>query len=188
MLFYGAALVLLGIFHNLMWWHVGYWARLTEAELTEEKRRAFTLTWIVGPVLYGACLGLAFITSNFPGRICPSRNPLLAAHVSGSDAGTAGAKQQARRRASLELSALTPTGACPGHRFRCSAVRLAVGEALWVSWSTWIVQCLQTDSREESDIRHWVGQGCCETISGAWHSQVRDGAYGFATYSFILVL
>jgi len=65
-LFYGAALVLLGIFHNLMWWHVGYWARLTEAELTEEKRRAFTLTWIVGPVLYGACLGLAFITLEFP--------------------------------------------------------------------------------------------------------------------------
>jgi uncharacterized membrane protein len=60
-IFYGATLIVLGIIHNMTWWYVGYWARLTSTEMTDVKRRALTLTWIPGPILYAVCLGLAWI-------------------------------------------------------------------------------------------------------------------------------
>jgi TMEM175 potassium channel family protein len=59
--FYGGTLAVLGIFHNLLWWYGAYRARLTGPEVTEQKRRALTLTWMAGPVLYGACVGLALL-------------------------------------------------------------------------------------------------------------------------------
>jgi hypothetical protein len=60
-LFYGGTLFVLGIFHNLIWWYAAYWARLTSPGLPARKRRALTLTWLGGPVLYGAALALAYI-------------------------------------------------------------------------------------------------------------------------------
>jgi uncharacterized membrane protein len=58
-LFYGGTLVVLGIFHNLIWWYGAYRARLTSPALTALKRRSLTLTWLAGPVLYAICIGLA---------------------------------------------------------------------------------------------------------------------------------
>ncbi len=59
-LFYGGTLAVLGIFHILIWWYGAYRARLTSPDLTAQKRRALTLTWMAGPVLYGVCVGLAW--------------------------------------------------------------------------------------------------------------------------------
>lgn len=59
--FYGVTLAILGIFHNLMWWYGAYRARLTSADLARPKRRALTLRWIVGPILYLACVALAWV-------------------------------------------------------------------------------------------------------------------------------
>jgi uncharacterized membrane protein len=59
--FYGGTLAVLGIFHNLIWWYGAYRARLTSPDLTAQKRRALTLTWMAGPVLYGVCVGLAWL-------------------------------------------------------------------------------------------------------------------------------
>jgi uncharacterized membrane protein len=59
-IFYGGTLVVLGIFHNLLWWYGAYQARLTSPEVTAQKRRALTLTWLAGPLLYGVCVGLAW--------------------------------------------------------------------------------------------------------------------------------
>jgi uncharacterized membrane protein len=59
-LFNGGTLAVLGIFHNLLWWHGAYKARLTSPALTPPKRRALTLTWMVGPVLYAIYVGLAW--------------------------------------------------------------------------------------------------------------------------------
>ncbi len=61
MIFYGGTLVVLGFIHNLTWWHTAYGARLTPSDLSAAKRRALTLTWIPGPILYAVCLGLAWI-------------------------------------------------------------------------------------------------------------------------------
>jgi uncharacterized membrane protein len=60
-IFYGTTLVILGIVHNLMWWYAAYWARLTSPHFPEAKRRALSLTWIVGPVAYAVCVGLAWL-------------------------------------------------------------------------------------------------------------------------------
>lgn len=60
-LFYGCTFVLLGIFHNLLWWHAAYWGRLTLPGLPARKWRALTLTWLGGPILYGLCVALALI-------------------------------------------------------------------------------------------------------------------------------
>lgn len=60
-LFYGGTLALLGIFHNLMWWYGAYRARLSSPVLTPPKRRALTLRWSAGPVLYGACVVLGLV-------------------------------------------------------------------------------------------------------------------------------
>ena len=66
-LFYGGGtLAVLGIFHNLIWWYGAYRARLTSPDLTTQKRRALTLTWMAGPVLYGGA-------SDSPGGIRESR-------------------------------------------------------------------------------------------------------------------
>ncbi len=60
-LFYGGTLFFLGIFHNLIWWYAAYSAHLTSPSLSAHKRRALTLTWLGGPVLYGAAVALALI-------------------------------------------------------------------------------------------------------------------------------
>ncbi len=60
-LFYGGTLALLGVFHNLLWWYGAYRAHLTSPEVTAQKRRALTLTWVAGPLLYGAAVGLAWL-------------------------------------------------------------------------------------------------------------------------------
>ncbi len=60
-LFYGGTLALLGIFHNLLWWYGAYWRRLTSPDLTARERRALTLTWMAGPVLYGACMAFGWL-------------------------------------------------------------------------------------------------------------------------------
>jgi TMEM175 potassium channel family protein len=60
-LFYGGTLIVLGIFHNLLWWYGAYRVRLTSPTLTAPKRRALTLTWMAGPVLYAMCVGLAWL-------------------------------------------------------------------------------------------------------------------------------
>jgi uncharacterized membrane protein len=60
-LFYGGTLCVLGIWHNVIWWHGAYWARLTAPSLSAHKRRTLTLTWLGGPVLYGAAMAFAFI-------------------------------------------------------------------------------------------------------------------------------
>jgi uncharacterized membrane protein len=59
--FYGVTLAILGLFHNLLWWYGAYRAHLTSSEVTAQKRRALTLTWMAGPVLYGVCIGLAWL-------------------------------------------------------------------------------------------------------------------------------
>lgn len=59
--FYGVTLAILGIFHNVMWWYGAYRARLTSPDLKPHNRRALTLRWIVGPVLYLACVALAWV-------------------------------------------------------------------------------------------------------------------------------
>ncbi|HEY0493024.1 MAG TPA: TMEM175 family protein, partial [Candidatus Dormibacteraeota bacterium] len=59
--FYGATLVVLGIFHNLLWWYGAYRGRLTSPDLTEHGRRALALTWMAGPVFYGVSVGLAWV-------------------------------------------------------------------------------------------------------------------------------
>lgn len=46
--------------HNVLWWYAAYRARLTSAALSVEKRRALTLTWLTGPVLYGVAVAVAF--------------------------------------------------------------------------------------------------------------------------------
>lgn len=60
-LFYGGTFVLLGIAHNLLWWYAAYWGCLTSPALTDYKRRALTLTWLGGPVLYALCVALALV-------------------------------------------------------------------------------------------------------------------------------
>lgn len=60
-LFYGGTFVLLGIFHNLLWWHAAFWGRLTSPGLPARKWRALTLTWLGGPILYAVCLALALV-------------------------------------------------------------------------------------------------------------------------------
>lgn len=60
-LFYGGTLVLLGLFHNLLWWYAAYPGRLTAPDFSTDKRRVLTITWVGGPVLYGLCLVLALI-------------------------------------------------------------------------------------------------------------------------------
>ena len=60
-LFYGGTLFFLGIFHNVIWWYAAYSARLTSPSLSKRKRRALTLTWLAGPILYGLAVALAFI-------------------------------------------------------------------------------------------------------------------------------
>ena len=59
--FYGGTLAILGVFHNLLWWYGAYWHPLTSRELPASKRRALTLTWMAGPVLYGVSTGLAWL-------------------------------------------------------------------------------------------------------------------------------
>ena len=54
-------MAILGIFHNVLWWHGAYWRRLTSADLAAQERRALTFTWMAGPVLYGVCVGLAWL-------------------------------------------------------------------------------------------------------------------------------
>jgi uncharacterized membrane protein len=58
---YGATLAVLGIFHNLLWWYGAYRAGLTSPALTAPKRRTLTFRWMAGPVLYGICVGRAWI-------------------------------------------------------------------------------------------------------------------------------
>jgi uncharacterized membrane protein len=60
-LFYGGTLLLLGIFHNVLWWYAAYWGGLTSPEFPAEKRRALTLAWLAGPALYGVCMLLALV-------------------------------------------------------------------------------------------------------------------------------
>lgn len=60
-LLYGGKLFFLGVFHNMIWWYAAYSARLTSPALTSHKRRALTLTWLGGPVLYAFSVALAFI-------------------------------------------------------------------------------------------------------------------------------
>ncbi len=64
-LFYGGTLFFLGIFHNLIWWYAAYSAHLTAPTLSPHKRRALTLTWLGGPVLYAIAVALAFIDPRF---------------------------------------------------------------------------------------------------------------------------
>ncbi|HEX6817502.1 MAG TPA: TMEM175 family protein [Ktedonobacterales bacterium] len=59
--FYGCTFVLLGISHNLLWWYAAYWGCLTSPELPKHKRRALTLAWVGGPVLYAVCVALALV-------------------------------------------------------------------------------------------------------------------------------
>ena len=59
--FYGGTLAVLGIFHNLLWWYGAYWRRLMSSDLTEHVRRALAVTWMLGPVLYGVSVGLAWL-------------------------------------------------------------------------------------------------------------------------------
>lgn len=65
-LFYGGTLFVLGIMNNVLWWYAAYRAGLTSAALSVEKRRALTLTWLPGPVLYGIAVALAFVDP----RVC----------------------------------------------------------------------------------------------------------------------
>jgi TMEM175 potassium channel family protein len=60
-LFYGGTLFVLGIMHNVLWWYAAYRAGLTSRALSVEKRRALTLTWLLGPVLYGIAVALAIV-------------------------------------------------------------------------------------------------------------------------------
>lgn len=60
-LFYGGTLVLLGLFHNLLWWYAAYWGHLTSRFLLSGKGRALTLTWLGGPVGYGVCVVLTLV-------------------------------------------------------------------------------------------------------------------------------
>jgi uncharacterized membrane protein len=59
--FYGGTLIILGLFHNLLWWYGAYKARLTESAVTGSKRRALTVTWMAGPTLYAVCVALAWL-------------------------------------------------------------------------------------------------------------------------------
>ncbi len=59
--FYGATLAILGIFHNVMWWYGAYRARLSSPDLAAHKRRTLTLRWIAGPILYLVCVALAWV-------------------------------------------------------------------------------------------------------------------------------
>ena len=60
-IFYGLTLVVLGIFHNLLWWYGAYRAGLTSPAVTPARRRALTLRWLVGPIAYGVCVALAWL-------------------------------------------------------------------------------------------------------------------------------
>jgi uncharacterized membrane protein len=60
-LFYGVTLAVFGAVHTLLWWYAAYHARVTSPQLTRKERRALTLSWMVGPLLYGVATALAFI-------------------------------------------------------------------------------------------------------------------------------
>ncbi len=60
-LLYGGTLAVVGLFHNLLWLYSAYGARLTSPSITSQQRRALTLTWMAGPILYVLCIALAFI-------------------------------------------------------------------------------------------------------------------------------
>ncbi len=64
-LLYGGTLAILGVFHNVLWWYGAYWRRLTSPDLTARERRALTVRWMAGPVLYGVSLGLAWFDPRF---------------------------------------------------------------------------------------------------------------------------
>jgi len=58
---YGALFVIYGVLHNVLWWYAAYRTDMIGPDLTARERRALTISWAVGPVLYGLCLVLAII-------------------------------------------------------------------------------------------------------------------------------
>jgi uncharacterized membrane protein len=60
-LLYGALFFVFGIVHNTLWWYAAYRAGMTRPDLASRERRTLTLAWAGGPLLYGACLALAFV-------------------------------------------------------------------------------------------------------------------------------
>jgi uncharacterized membrane protein len=60
-LFYGGLFFVFGILHDVLWWYAAYRARVTRSDLTPRERRALTLSWAAGPVLYGVCLALVVV-------------------------------------------------------------------------------------------------------------------------------
>jgi uncharacterized membrane protein len=60
-LFYGGTLAVFGLAHNVLWWYGAYSARATSPQLSARERRAATLTWLPGPLLYVATMALAFL-------------------------------------------------------------------------------------------------------------------------------
>jgi nitrate/nitrite transporter NarK len=45
----------------VLWWYAAYRGRVTRSDLTSRDRRALTLSWAAGPVLYGVWLVLALL-------------------------------------------------------------------------------------------------------------------------------
>ena len=56
---YGATWTLGGVFYNALWWYASYNHRLIDPKLDVQP---ITHRWILGPILYGASMLLAFIS------------------------------------------------------------------------------------------------------------------------------
>ena len=64
-LFYAGTLVVFGLVHNTLWWYVAYRARVTSPHLSARDRRALTIGWLPGPLLYGLAMAIAFIDARY---------------------------------------------------------------------------------------------------------------------------
>ena len=64
-LFYAGTLTVFGIVHNAVWWYGAYHEHLTSPRLSAKERRALTLTWSGGPVLYALTMAIALVDPRY---------------------------------------------------------------------------------------------------------------------------